>query len=135
MIAKRWFLFAVMMFSAGDACAQATSMQLGPGQVAGSELKGAGVLMRLAVPFGGRKREKVQPTFGLTTGPMWQEPTDRFLPGRLYYVPSAEVGVSLKGDPVLTVGKVDLSDAIKPRPEKPRSLHPNRSSNWRLLHR
>src|SRR5215471_2837884 len=128
---KRCFPFAVALLLAGIASAPAAAMQLGPGQVAGSELKGAGVLMRLTVPFGGRQREKMQPRLGVTSGPIWQEPTDRFVPGRVYYLPTAEAGVSLQGDPVLTVGKTDLSDAVKTRAEKQRSLRSDRSGGWR----
>ena len=129
---------AALIFSVASQPAQAVSSQIGPGPINGSEIKGAGVLMRLAIPFGGRKREGIPPRFALTTGPVTQEPTDAFVAGRLSYTASAELGLSLKGDPVLTVGKVDLSDAIKLRKEqrsRERSTSRNRSGGWRLLHR
>ena len=129
---------AALIFSVASQPAQAVSSQVGPGPINGSEIKGAGVLLRLAVPFGGKQREKTQPTFALTAGPVMQEPTDAFVPGRLSYSPSAELGVSLKGEPVLKVGKIDLSDAIKARAEqraRARSMSRSRSGGWRLLHR
>jgi len=94
---------------------QAAGVQLGPAQGYNSELKGAGALLRLRVPFGGRKREPLRPVMGLTAGPMWQEDNGAFVPGRLYYVPSVEAGFSFKGDPVLRVGSIDL---IKPDVEQ-----------------
>lgn len=98
----------VLLASVGDT-AHAAGVQLGPAQAYSSEFKGAGALLRLRVPFGGRKRQPLQPTIGLTAGPMWQEDNGAFVPGRLYYVPSAEAGFSFKGDPVLRVGSIDLT--------------------------
>jgi len=139
LIGKGCFVaMAALIFSVATLPAQAVSSQVGPGPINGSEVKGAGVLLRLAVPFGGKKREKTQPTLALTAGPVTQEPTDAFVPGRVNYSPSAELGVSLKGEPVLKVGKVDLSDAIKARAEqraRGRSMSRSRSGGWRLLHR
>ena len=129
---------AALIFSVASQPAQAVSAQIGPGPINGSEIKGAGVLMRLAVPFGGRARERIPPRFALTTGPVTQEPTDAFVAGRLNYTASAELGLTLKGDPVLTVGKIDLSDTIKARAEqraRARSMSRSRSGGWRLLHR
>jgi hypothetical protein len=138
MIHKVCFVaMAALAFLASEP-AQAVSSQVGPGPINGSEIKGAGVLMRLAVPFGGRQREKIPARFTLTTGPVTQEPTDAFVAGRVNYSPSAELGLSLKGDPVLKVGQIDLSDAIKTRAEKRARARPmsrNRSGGWRLLHR
>jgi len=137
MISKTCAAAAIILLAASQP-AGAVSSQIGPGPINGYEIKGAGVLMRLAVPFGGRKRERIPARFALSTGPMMQEPTDAFVAGRLSYASSAELGLSLKGDPVLTVGKIDLSDAIKLRAEQrngKRNLTRNRSGGWRLLHR
>ena len=100
---------ALILLASVSETAQGAGAQLGPAQAYNSELKGAGALLRLRVPFGGRKRERLQPTIGFTAGPMWQEDNGAFVPGRLYYVPSAEAGFFFSGDPVLKVGSIDLA--------------------------
>ena len=93
--------------------AHASRVYLGSSFAAyGSEIKGAAALIQFRIPFGGRDRERAQPRVTLAAGPIWQEQTDAFLPGRVYVIPSSEMGFSLRGDPVLRVGGIDLSDAI-----------------------
>ena len=93
--------------------AHASTIYLGSSVAAyGSEIKGAAALVQLRIPFGGRDRERAQPRVTLAVGPMWQETSDAFLPGRYYVVPSSEMGFSFRGDPVLKVGGIDLSDEI-----------------------
>jgi hypothetical protein len=48
----------------------------------------------------------------LAAGPMWQETPQTLVPGRYYFISSAEMGYSLRGDPVLRVGGIDLSEKI-----------------------
>jgi hypothetical protein len=104
---------AAIAISSTIESAHANRIYLGSGFAAyGSEIKGAAALIQIRVPFGGRDRERAQPRVTLAAGPIWQEYTDAFAPGRVYVVPSSEMGFSLRGDPVLRVGAIDLSDAI-----------------------
>jgi hypothetical protein len=104
---------AALAISSTIESAHANRMYLGSGFAAyGSEIKGAAALIQLRVPFGGRDKERAQPRLTLAAGPIWQEQTDAFLPGRVYVIPSSEMGVSFRGDPVLRVGGIDLSDAL-----------------------
>lgn len=104
---------AAIALSSTVESAHASRIYLGSAFAAyGSEIKGAAALVQLRVPFGGRDRERAQPRVTLAAGPIWQEQTDAFLPGRVYVIPSSEMGFSLRGDPVLRVGGIDLSDAI-----------------------
>jgi hypothetical protein len=104
---------AIIAISGTVETAHASRVYLGSSVAAyGSEIKGAAALLQLRVPFGGRDRERAQPRVTLAAGPIWQETTDSFLPGRVYVIPSSEMGFSFRGDPVLRVGGIDLSDAI-----------------------
>jgi hypothetical protein len=104
---------AALAISSTIESAHANRIYLGSGFAAyGSEIKGAAALIQLRVPFGGRDKERAQPRLTLAAGPLWQEQTDAFLPGRVYVIPSSEMGVSFRGDPVLRVGGIDLSDAL-----------------------
>ena len=110
-MSRKMFFIAIafILLASVNERADAAGVQLGPAQGYDSELKGAGALLRLRVPFGGRKREPLSPIMGLTAGPMWQQDNGAFVPGRLYYVPSAEAGFSFNGDPVLRVGSINLT--------------------------
>jgi hypothetical protein len=104
---------AAIAFSITVENAHASRVYLGSSTAAyGSEIKGAAALLQLRVPFGGRQRERIQPRVTLSAGPMWQETPDTLVPGRYYFVSSAEMGFSLRGDPVLRVGGIDLSEKI-----------------------
>ena len=93
--------------------ANASRVYLGSAIAAyGSEIKGAAALVQLRIPFGGRARERMQPRVTLSAGPVWQEATDTFLPGRYYVISSTELGFSFRGDLVMRVGGIDLSDEI-----------------------
>jgi hypothetical protein len=113
---KRTFLVAALAaiaFSATIDSAQASRVYLGSSTAAyGSEVKGAAALLQLRIPFGGRDRERTQPRVTLAAGPMWQETPQTLVPGRYYFISSAEMGFSLGGDPVLRVGGIDLSEKI-----------------------
>jgi hypothetical protein len=104
---------AALAFSATVESAHASRVYLGSTTAAyGSEIKGAAALVQLHVPFGGRQRERTQPRVTLSAGPMWQETPQTLVPGRYYFISSAEMGFSLRGDPVLRVGGIDLSEKI-----------------------
>lgn len=104
---------AALVISATIKSAQASRVYLGGAFAAyGSEIKGAAALVQFRIPFGGRDRERMQPRVTLAAGPIWQETTDAFVPGRVYVIPSSEMGFSLRGDPILRVGGIDLSDTI-----------------------
>lgn len=104
---------AIIAISVTAETAHASRIYLGSSVAAnGSEIKGAAALLQLRIPFGGRARERAQPRVTLAVGPIWQEATEAFVPGRVYVIPSSEMGFSFRGDPVLRVGGIDLSDAI-----------------------
>src|SRR5262245_58690098 len=104
---------AIVAISGTIQSAHASRVYLGSSvAVYGSEIKGSAALLQLRVPFGGRDRERAQPRVTLAAGPIWQETTDSFYPGRVYVIPSSEMGFSLQGDPILRVGGIDLSDTI-----------------------
>ena len=104
---------AIFALTATTGAAHANRIYLGSSVAAyGSEIRGAAALIQLRIPFGGRLRERAQPRLTLTAGPVWQEYSDSAVPGRYYVVPSSEIGFSLRGDPVLKVGGIDLSQDI-----------------------
>lgn len=104
---------AAILFTGMIDSAHASRVYLGSSVAAyGSEIKGAAALLQFRMPFGGRDRERAQPRVTLAAGPIWQETTDSFYPGRVYVIPSSEMGFSLRGDPILRVGGIDLSDTI-----------------------
>lgn len=104
---------AAIAFSSTIETAHASRVYLGSSVAAsGSEIKGSAALLQLRIPFGGRDRERGQPRVTLAAGPVWQETPDNLLPGRYYVIPSSEIGVSFRGDPVLRVGGIDLSEKI-----------------------
>jgi hypothetical protein len=104
---------AAIAFWATIDSAHASRVYLGSSTAAyGSEIKGAAALLQLRIPFGGRQRERTPPRVTLAAGPMWQETPQTLVPGRYYFISSAEMGFSLRGDPVLRVGGIDLSEKI-----------------------
>jgi hypothetical protein len=69
---------------------------------------GASALLRLRIPFGGAPATTRQPTISLSFGSSWRDAPGSPYLANYHFVPGAEFGVTLRGDPVLRFGSFDL---------------------------
>jgi len=75
----------------------------------GAVFAGPTAMFGLRIPFGGEARRSAQPTVSLGVGSSWRAAPGSLDPGGSYrFTSSAELGVSLRGDPVLRLGLLDL---------------------------
>jgi hypothetical protein len=73
---------------------------------------GAGVMVQLRVPFGGRADVRDQASLALTAGPVWRDEGPAPVPlNRIYETSAIEIGYSFSGRPVAKLGGVDLINA------------------------
>lgn len=77
---------------------------------------GAGVMLNLRVPFGGKASTSNQAYVALTAGPVWHErEATPASPSRFHHVPTIELGRSLSGQPIARLGGIDLA-STRPAP-------------------
>lgn len=70
---------------------------------------GSAAMLRLRIPFGGESTTASQAMFGLSFGSTWRDAPGVPNPVGYRFVPRAELGMTLNGDPILRLGSFDIT--------------------------
>jgi hypothetical protein len=74
----------------------------------GAVFTGPAAMFGLRVPFGGEARRSVQPILSFSVGSSWRAVPGSLELGDYRFIRNAEVGTTLRGNPVLTLGSLNL---------------------------
>ena len=69
---------------------------------------GPAAMLGVRVPFGGEARHSAQPIVSFGVGSSWRAAPGSFDTGGYGFIRSAELGFSLRGDPFLRLGSLEL---------------------------
>ncbi len=72
---------------------------------------GSAAMLSLRIPFGGTSTTASQTMLGLSFGSTWRDAPGTLNPAGYRFVPRAELGMTLNGDPIFKLGSFDIGQS------------------------
>ena len=89
-------------------------------------------MLNLRIPFGALRKSESKPRLTFAYGPSWRDAPGPAHGGVPYFMPNVEAGLTLGGNPILSLGSIDLMKSIGARINA--SSEPNSGSGNRALY-